>query len=54
MEDELEQKTRKLREAEFNLKEKEKEFELGIEKLERENKLQVKEMLGEWEQRWIN
>jgi hypothetical protein len=51
LEDELEQKTRSLREAEFSIKEKEKEFELGLEKMERENKLQVKEMLAEWEER---
>jgi hypothetical protein len=47
----LEERTRNLREAEFTLKEKEKEFELSLEKIERENKLQVKEMLNEWEQR---
>ena len=35
------------------MKEKEKEFELALEKIERENKLQVKEMLNEWEERYI-
>ena len=51
LEDDLEHKTRRLRELEFELKEKEGEFEITLEKIERENKLQVREMLVEWENR---
>lgn len=49
LEDNLELKIKHVRELEFNSKEKEKEYELMIEKIERENKLQIKEFMNEWE-----
>lgn len=49
LEDNLELKIKNIRELEFNGKEKEKEYELMIEKIERENKLQIKEFMNEWE-----
>ena len=53
LEEQLEEKRRAHRETEFILKESEKDWELQLEKLENEHKLQSRELLAEWEERSI-